>query len=94
LVTREWTRIDANRFRRQPGQTGSNQIKPAGRLACPEIGQSDAERGRRMAAWSNRVKPSQTAMANRLARQGDGGPEELMIREITLGLRNFGVEKS
>jgi hypothetical protein len=47
-----------------------------------------------MAAWSNRVKPSQTAMANRLARQGDGGPEELMIREITLGLRNFGVEKS
>jgi hypothetical protein len=40
----------------KPDQTQSNRIKPAGRLACPEIGQSNGERGRRTAARSKAVK--------------------------------------
>jgi hypothetical protein len=47
-------------IRIKANQTKSNQIKPAARLACPEIGQFDAERGRRKAAYSKLAKPNQT----------------------------------
>jgi hypothetical protein len=41
-------------------QTESNQIKPAGRFACPKIGHAGGARGRRNAAWSSLIKPGQS----------------------------------
>ena len=53
-------------------QTESNQIKPAGRFACPKIGHAGGARGRRNAAWSSLIKPGQS-QSNRVKLSQNSG---------------------